>query len=81
MTSLVNEMIKFQKLISQICQYFLLKKCKKLLQAFAVQKLLSFFSNKNTSVLGYEVLKHLKGFCTVFQHALKSLEITGIVLS
>ena len=23
----------------------------------------------------------LKGYCTVFQHALKSLEITGIVLS
>ena len=43
-------------LISQICQYFLLKKCEKLLQcksfshffskAFAVQKLLSFFSAK-----------------------------------
>ena len=24
---------------------------------------------------------NLKGYCTVFQHALKSLEITGIVLS
>ena len=24
--------------------------------------------------------KHLKGYCTVFQHAYKSLEITGIVL-
>ena len=23
----------------------------------------------------------LKGYCTIFQHALKSLEITGIVLS
>ena len=24
---------------------------------------------------------YLKGYCTVFQHALKSLEITGFVLS
>ena len=31
-TSLVNETLKFQTLISQICQYFLLKKCEKLLQ-------------------------------------------------
>ena len=31
-TSLVNEMLKFQMLISQICQYFLLKNCEKLLQ-------------------------------------------------
>ena len=30
--SLVNETLKFQTLISQICQYFLLKKCEKLLQ-------------------------------------------------
>ena len=42
-TSLVNETLKFQTLISQICQYFLLKKCEKL---FAVQKLLSFFQQK-----------------------------------
>ena len=32
MTSLVNVSFNFQKLISQICQYFLLKKCEKLLQ-------------------------------------------------
>ena len=31
-TSLVNVSLKFQTLISQICQYFLLKKCEKLLQ-------------------------------------------------
>ena len=30
--SLVNLSLNFQKLISQICQYFLLKKCEKLLQ-------------------------------------------------
>ena len=29
---LVNVSLNFQKLISQICQYFLLKKCEKLLQ-------------------------------------------------
>ena len=28
-TSLVNETLKFQTLISQLCQYFLLKKCEK----------------------------------------------------
>ena len=41
-TSLVNMSLKFQTLISQICQYFLLKKCEKL----AGQKLLSFFQQK-----------------------------------
>ena len=30
-TSLVNISLNFQKLISQICKYFLLKKCEKLL--------------------------------------------------
>ena len=29
-TSLVNVSLKFQTLISEICQYFLLKKCEKL---------------------------------------------------
>ena len=42
-TSLVNVWLNFQELISQICQYFLLKKCEKL---FALQKLLSFFQQK-----------------------------------
>ena len=41
-TSLVNEMLKFQTLISQICQYFLSKKCEKLLQC----KSFSHFFNK-----------------------------------
>ena len=40
-TSLVNVSLKFQTLISEIPQYFLLKKCEKLLQ-----KLLSFFQQK-----------------------------------
>ena len=39
-TSLVNVSLKFQMLISQIHQYFLLKKMR---EAFAVQKLLLFF--------------------------------------
>ena len=42
MTSLVNVSLKFQTLISEICQYFLLKTC----EAFALQKLLSFFQQK-----------------------------------
>ena len=41
-TSLVNVSLNFQKLISQICQYFLLKKCEKLLQC----KSFSHFFNK-----------------------------------
>ena len=41
-TSLVNETLKFQTLISQTCQYFLMKKCEKLLQC----KSFSHFFNK-----------------------------------
>ena len=41
-TSLVKMSLKFQMLISQICQYFLLKKCVKLLQC----KSFSHFFNK-----------------------------------
>ena len=40
--SLVNKTLKFQTLISQICQYFLMKKCEKLLQC----KSFSHFFNK-----------------------------------
>ena len=54
-TSLVNVSLKFQTLISNICQYFLLKKCEKLLQC----KSFSHFSTKNISVFDYKVLKHL----------------------
>ena len=42
MTSLVNVSLNFQKLIPQMCQYFLLKKCEKLLQC----KSFSHFFNK-----------------------------------
>ena len=45
-TSLVNISLKFQTLISQICQYFLLKKCEKLLQC----KSFSHFFKKKISV-------------------------------
>ena len=54
-TSLVNVSLKFQTVISQICQYFLLKKCEKLLQC----KGFSHFVNKSFSVFGYKVVKHL----------------------
>ena len=43
-TSLVNGSLKFQTLISEIRQYFLLKNC---------------VSTKNISVFGYKVVKHL----------------------
>ena len=45
-TSLVNVSLKFQTLISEICQYFLLK------------KLLSFFNKKYQIFYGYKVVKH-----------------------
>ena len=47
-TLLVNVSLNFQKLISQMCQYFLLKK---MAEAFAVQKLFSFFQQKISSNL------------------------------
>ena len=53
--SLVNVLLNFLKLISLICQYFLLKKCEKLLHC----KSFSQFFNKNFSVFGYKVVKHL----------------------
>ena len=43
MKSLVNLSLKFQTLISQICQYFLLKKCEKLMQCKSFSH---FFSEK-----------------------------------
>ena len=42
-TSLVNDSLKFQTLTSQICQYFLLKKCEKLLQCKSFSR---FFNKK-----------------------------------
>ena len=46
-TSFVNVSLKFQTLISQIRQYFLLKKFEKLLHSSLL------FSTKNISVFGY----------------------------
>ena len=55
-TSLVNVLLKLQTLISNICQYFLLKKYEKLLQC---KSLSHFFNNKKKiSVFGYKVIKH-----------------------
>ena len=45
-TSLVNISLKFQTLISEICQYFLFKNCEKFLQC----KSFSHFFNKKNSV-------------------------------
>ena len=42
-TSLVNVSLKFQTLISQISRYFFVEK---MCEAFALQKLLSFFQQK-----------------------------------
>ena len=58
MMSLVNVSLKFKMLISDIRQYFLLKKCEKLLQCK------SFFHlfNKNISVCSCKVFKHLKSW-------------------
>ena len=53
--SLVNVSLKFQTLISEIRQYFLLKKCEQLLHC----KSFSHIFNKNVSVFGYKVVKHL----------------------
>ena len=52
---IVNVLLKFQTLISEICQYFLLKKCEKLCSA----KASLIFLTKNISVYGYKVVKHL----------------------
>ena len=54
-TSLVNVSLKFQTLISTICQYSLFKKCEKLLHC----KSFSHFFNNNISVSSNKVIKHL----------------------
>ena len=54
-TSLVNVSLKFEMFISEIRQYFLLKNCEKLLHC----KSFSHFFNKNITVFGYKVVKHL----------------------
>ena len=54
-TSLVNVSLKFQMLISEICQYFLLKNFETLLHC----KSFPDFFNKNISVFGYKVIKHV----------------------
>ena len=53
MTLLVNDLLNFQKLISHICHFLF---AEKMWEAFAVQKLLSFFSTKNFGVCGYKVV-------------------------
>ena len=54
--SLVNILLKFPSLMSNICQYFVFKKCEKLLQC----RSFSHFSTKNIIVFGNKVVKHLE---------------------
>ena len=54
-TSLVNVSLKFQTLISNICQYFLLQN----VRSFCSAKASLIFSTKNISVFGYIAVKHL----------------------
>ena len=57
--SLANVSLNFQKLISQICQYFLLKKYEKLLHCKS-KSFSHFFNKKNMSRFGYKVGQHLR---------------------
>ena len=57
---LVNVLLKFQNLKTEICQYFLLKKCEKLFVRSFCSSLI--FSTTNISVFGYKVVKHLTSF-------------------
>ena len=54
-TSLVNVSLNFQKLISQICQFFVEKN----VRSFCCAKASLIFSTKNFSVLGDKAVKHL----------------------
>ena len=56
-TLLDNFSLKFHMSVSEICQYFLLKKCEKLLHCIAKASLI--FSTKKISVFGCKVVKHL----------------------
>ena len=54
-TSLVNVSLKFQTLISEICQYF----CWKNVWSFCSAKASLIFSTKNISIFSSKVVKHL----------------------
>ena len=54
-TSLVNVSLNFQKLISQICLYFLPKN----IRSFCIAKPSFILSTKTFSAFGYKVVKHL----------------------
>ena len=54
-TSLVNVSLKFQSLISNICQYILLKN----VRSFCSAKASPNFSIKNINGFGYKFVKHL----------------------
>ena len=70
--SLDNVSLKFRMLISEIHQYFFLKKCKKLLQCRARASFI--FSNK---IFGYQVVKNLRSGTLNELVKLKMLRTTG----
>ena len=72
-TSLINVSLKFQTLISEICQYFLLKKVK----SFCIAKASLIFSIKNISVFGCKAVKHLTNWPLNELIKLKMLWTTG----
>ena len=51
--SFVSVLLKFQTLMSEICQYFSLKNCEKLLPKASL-----VFSTKNITKSGYKIVKH-----------------------
>ena len=54
--SLVNASLRFQNVISNICQYFLLREC---VGGFCSAEASLIFSTRDFGVLGYIVAKHL----------------------
>ena len=52
---LVNVLLKFQRFIPEIHQYFLLKS----VRSFCIAKASLIFSTKNNSVFDYKIVKHL----------------------
>ena len=59
----------------------MLNVCAIVLRVHHMLILLTVYDLKLVFGIGKKLLWSLKGYCTVFQHALKSLEIIGIVLS
>lgn len=59
----------------------MLNVCAIVLRVHHMLILLTVYDLKLVFGIGKKFLRSLKGYCAVFKHALKSLEIIGIVLS